>query len=491
MDNESVASATIRIETQLPIGVRRRQLSVRTFLLGVLLCIADDRPAHLTRVHRALLALGEADRWRLGVYMHYKRGPHLLTYRQIERTARLVTKVLSRQDPDGTPSELLSELSDSLLEASVGWGYKHQSSSYACDWSDVSSFSNPPLSAGGPCADPEASWGHRNANNPGTRHELFFGYFFQVATMVRDEGGRDVAELVRRMLVTSCHVDPPHAFVSVLERMSESQIAIGDVISDSGYAHRVPEHWAARLRHIGAELVTDLHPFDRGPKGTHGGAVIFNGALYCPSTPKALFDLGPLARDATKEQTQAHDQLTAELDRYRLGRISKDDSDGYHRAMCPAALGKCRCPLRPESMALSLERPEVFDPPEHPPVCCSQKTLTVGPEVAPKTAQKHPYPSKAHRHSYARRTAAERTNATIKDPATTDVNRGWCRLMGLAPITVFIACALVVRNLRVTDSTEARRENDERQMAAGKEPKTRRRRRRTLSDLVGATKTTA
>jgi hypothetical protein len=489
LDDVSVARVITRIETLLPIGVRQRQLSVRTLWLGILLCIADDRPAHLIRVHQALLALGDADRWRLGVYMRYKRGRHLLTYRQVERTARLVFEALSKPHPDGTPSELLSEFSDSLLEASVGEEYKHQSSSYACDWSDVCSFSSPPLSAGGPCADPEASWGHRNANNPGTRHELFFGYFFQVATMVADEDGGDVAELVRRMLVTSCHVDPPHAFIFVLVRMSESGIVIADVICDSGYAHRVPEHWAAPLRLIGASLVMDLHPSDRGPKGTYGGAVIFNGAFYCPSTPKALFDLGPLARDASKDQIRAHDQLTTELDRYRLGRISKEDSDGYQRVMCPAVLGKCRCPLRPESLTLSHERPEVLDPPEHPPVCCTQKTLTVGPEVAAKTAQKHPYPSKAHRYSYARRTAAERTNATIKDPARTDVSRGWCRLMGLAPITVFIACALVVRNMRVIDSFEVRREDDERRMAAGREPKTRRRRRRTLSDLVGASAT--
>jgi hypothetical protein len=471
----------------MPIGVRQRQLCVRTFLLGILLCIADDRPAHLTRVHQALLALGNEDRWRLGVYVRNKRGPHLLTYRQVERTARLVFKALSKPHVDGTPSELLSELTEQLTELSVKEEYKTKSSSLAADWSDVYSFSNPPLSKGGPCADPEASWGHRKANTPGSRDELFFGYFFQVATMVADEDGQAVPELARRMLVTSCHVDPPHAFVSVLERMSESGIDIGDVICDSGYAHRVPEHWAARVRQIGASLVMDLHPSDRGPKGTYGGAVIFNGKLYCPSTPKALFDLGPLARDATKERIQAHDQLTTELDRYRLGRISKADADGYQRVMCPAVMGKCRCPLRNESLAIPFDRPEVLEPPEHPPVCCTQKTLTVGPRVAAKTGQKHPYPSKAHRRSYARRTAAERTNATIKDPARTDVSRGWCRLMGLAPITVFVACALVVRNMRVIDSFESIRTDDERRKRAGMEPKTRRRRRKTISDLVGET----
>jgi hypothetical protein len=43
-----------RIEAMLPIGVRRRQLSVRTLLAGMCLALADGRPAHLTRVHRGV-----------------------------------------------------------------------------------------------------------------------------------------------------------------------------------------------------------------------------------------------------------------------------------------------------------------------------------------------------------------------------------------------------------------------------------------------------
>ena len=53
--------------------------------------------------------------------------------------------------------------------------------------------------------------------------------------------------------------------------------------------------------------------------------------------------------------------------------------------------------------------------------CCAQQTITVAPEVHAKTAQKHDYPSKAHRDSYARRTAAERTFSTAKDPASNDI----------------------------------------------------------------------
>ena len=36
----------------MPIGVRARQLRVRTLLAGICLAIADGRPMHLTRVHQ-------------------------------------------------------------------------------------------------------------------------------------------------------------------------------------------------------------------------------------------------------------------------------------------------------------------------------------------------------------------------------------------------------------------------------------------------------
>jgi hypothetical protein len=121
-------------------------------------------------------------------------------------------------------------------------------------------------------------------------------------------------------------------------------------------------------------------------------------------------------------------------------------------------------------MALTHDRPEILHPPEEPPTCCRQQTLTVPPNANAKTAQKHDYPSKAHRLSYGRRSAAERSNATVKDPATNDISRSWCRLTGLSSMTVMLACLFVVRNLRIVDSFEARQANDARRIAAGLPP---------------------
>ena len=169
----------------------------------------------------------------------------------------------------------------------------------------------------------------------------------------------------------------------------------------------------------------------------------------------------------------------------KLGRISRDDADGYHRVMCPAAMGKVRCPARADSMALSFERPSVTAPPASTPPCCVQATLTVPAEVNAKTKQKHDYPSAAHRRSFARRTAVERSYSTMKDPASTDVTR-WCRVMGLSAISLLLACAVVARNVRIANAFEERQCENGRRRRAGLEPKSRQRRRRTSLDLMGA-----
>ena len=110
-------------------GVRARQLLVRTLLLGMLLVLADHRPAHLTRVHHALITLPEDDQRRLGVIADWKHRPHQLTYRQTEYTFGLVAKALGKDEPGGLPPPELQAICDDLLEASVPAQFKDASSS--------------------------------------------------------------------------------------------------------------------------------------------------------------------------------------------------------------------------------------------------------------------------------------------------------------------------------------------------------------------------
>ena len=174
IDSSGVAR---QVEALLAVGVRPRQLSVRTLLTGMLLVAVHGRPAHLRRVHQALLDLDAPDQHRLAIITQWRTGPHLLTYRQVERTFGLIAAALGKPTPDGTPSETLSNVLDALLEASVQVLGEPASSSYAVDWTDLETWSGPPHKprAERPddttpgdedqddrrCADPEASWGHR------------------------------------------------------------------------------------------------------------------------------------------------------------------------------------------------------------------------------------------------------------------------------------------------------------------------------------------
>ena len=468
------------IELMLPASVRERQLKAGTLLTGMMLALADGRPAHLTRALEALTGLPEDDQKRLGVIADWKTGPHQLTYRQAGHTARLVRKALDKEQPDGAPSPDLQRVRDRLTEASIPAAFKNASTSLAADWTDAEAWARAvPAAAAGTGTDPEARWGHRNVGRTIEEGEMFFGYYATAATMVNDENSPAVPEIVRRITVCSSAHDPAAALVPVLQDMAASGTRPGDILADSGFSHRQPGTWASPLRGIGAQLVQDLHPCDRGPQGTHEGTIICNGSLYCPQTPRPLLQLIPLPPGASAAEVAAHDQQTAELARYKPGIHTAEDADGYRRHICPAAAGKIRCPLRPASLKLDRDRPEILTPPQHPQACCTQQTITAGPGVAAKTRQKHDYPSAEWRISYRRRTASERLNASIKDTATGSIDRGWIRLMGIAPLTLWLACMMAVRNQRILAAFQTRQQHHAR---AAAQPRTRKQRR----ELAGA-----
>jgi hypothetical protein len=351
------AGVADEIELLLPVGVRPRQLRIRTLLLGMLLVAAERRPMFLSNIHKALSGLPDADQHRLGIIADWKTGRHRLTYRQVERTLALLSAALSKDTPDGAPSERLQSTVDALLEASIQVCGEPASSSYALDWTDLESWARPPHSDGR-CADPDAAFGHRNTNHP-ARNDTFYGYYLQALTTVPDERGPQIPELVRRLHIAGAQHDPPQQIVPVIERMHNDGIAIADLLADSGYAYRTPAHWALPIRKLGIQLIVELHPNDRGPKGTHNGAIISNGRLYCPATPPSLLALAPLQPGADHDQTAAHDQHCAELQAYKLTPLTAPDPDGYHRASCPAAQGKLRCPLKPPSLTLPYDRPTI------------------------------------------------------------------------------------------------------------------------------------
>ena len=341
-------------------------------MVGILVALAEGRPAQLTRVLGSLSALPEADQARLGVVADGGRAPwpHLPPG---GAHGPVGGPLAEKTGPDGQPSAALAGFSAALLEASVPERAKSAPTCLAVDWTDMESFACPPVPDVRPSADPEASWGHRRGHGPGQKDELFFGYYLSAATMVNDENGPALPELVRRATLSSCHVDPVPAFVPALEDLAASGAALGDVLADSGYAHRVAEHWALPLRAAGANIVTDLHPADRGPRGTLRRGHLRQRQPVLPGHAPGPARPGAPGPGRQSPEIAVHDQATAELAHYKLGRLGAEDKDGYHRVSCPAVMGKLRCPRRPASMTLSHERPTVLSPPEQPPAAVGKR----------------------------------------------------------------------------------------------------------------------
>ena len=490
-----------RLEALMPTAGPSRQLPVRTVLCGVVLAIARTKVAHLASVHRLLSDLPLPDQLRLRVAVHQETGIRQATYRQFEHAFSLLVAPI---DPSPVPSfrrvatnerashlvslrrdldialrqALLDELVDALVEASIPETDRY-GSSVAVDWTDHETWARPrarddPI----PCADPDAAWGHAKRNAPGARDGLFFGYYAQVVVTVTDEGQRPQPELIRRVVVKGANCEPVAELCDCLARMA-SGVMVGDVLADAGYSFKCG--FAPAIHALGAVPVMELHPFDRGPKGTFAGATLANGSLYCPMVPELLTGLGPLARNATDDGAAIHQRQAAELDRYRFVAHTRRDADGFQRFCCPAEAGKVRCPHVPASLAGDFSHPTIVDAPDPVPPCCSKRTITVPPTVNAKTRQKHPYPSAAFVDSYARRTGAERAFSGLSDPAGEGIRRGWCRLLGTAKNALAYALGAIAHNIRILWSKE--RSQTAQPSATG--PRSRRRERRGTRLVLG------
>ena len=354
----------------------------------------------------------------------------------MERTFGLLVGVVAKEDPDGTPTDALGGFLDDLVEASIAAEYKEATRALAVDWTDVESFARPPAQEGGPTRRSRSQLGTpaRQRSGPTPRAVLW------LLSRARHHGAR-------RAWVGGARTGAPDGPQQLSRR---SRARLRPCPREHGGLGGRPRRRAQRLGLLAPDSGA-LGPAPARPRGgaRHGSAsprpwharaptkVPSVGTAPCiapppppASSPSSRWPAGRTQR-RSRPTTPAAPSWTVTASPSSTPTTRTDITASC--APPPRASSVVRA--RPESMALSHGRPEILAPPEHAPLCCVQVSITVPPSVNAKTRQKHPYPSQAHRLSYARRSAAERANATIKDPASNDVAPGWCRLMGLVPMT--------------------------------------------------------
>ena len=317
------ARVAARIEALLPIGVRHRQLPVRTLLLGMLLVLADHRPAHLTRVHDALTSLPGTDQARLGVIAGWKTRPapahlppdraHLRPRRQGTGKRHPRRRPLPAADPHlRRPARSQHPRRAQEHHPGAGRGLERPGNLL------------PPAISGQPgLRRPRSVLGTPQGRRPRPAQRAVL----RVLPLRRHDGaGRTRAARPRAGPPDDPDLLPPGPGPGPgpgpAARMPRTASRSATCSPTPATLTAPPTAGPSRCAPPAPALIQDLHPDDRGPQGTHHGAIISNGTLYCPATPRPLLELGPLARDATPDQTTAHDQQTAETARYKLGKIT-------------------------------------------------------------------------------------------------------------------------------------------------------------------------
>ena len=338
----------------MPKGGRPRQLCSRTVLLGVMLALDSGRPAHLEAAHRALSWLSVPDQLALQVIGGGRR--HVATYRQFEDTFSVMCRLI---DPSPVPSfqgvaeparrahlrswragvdekaasERLHRLVDALLEASVPEAYKRASSSLAVDWTDHETWA-----------------GHGQERTPSRRTTPMRHGDMPSATRLGQKTACSSATTPRwrrwspTRAVTCPRARPPNRLAA--PRLDPSAVMAepcphgrsdraGDVFADCGYSI-VSRELGAALRRAGASLVMDLHPNDRGIRGTFEGAISANGQLYCPKTPCLLPASGRFAGVRERGDGRLRPTLCRARPDTGSPRSTAPDGDGYQRVCCPA-----------------------------------------------------------------------------------------------------------------------------------------------------------
>ncbi|HUY42255.1 MAG TPA: hypothetical protein VMU98_00675 [Acidimicrobiales bacterium] len=248
-------------------------------------------------------------------------------------------------------------------------------------------------------------------------------------------------------------IDPGGTALRVLAGARSRGFAPGPLGVDRAYSGAFATNFHLPARAMGYELVIDYRVDQLGRQANSQGAVLVEGAWYCPGMPEVLvnatIDLrsGAIDADTYRQRVDARRA-------YALRRKSGPDADGYERFMCPAqgARPKVRCQLRPASLALVGAR--TVNPPTSPPLLCSQHAITIAPDVAARYAQSLAYGSEEWaRHCATLRNTIEGWNGFVKDPAHEALSQpARRRVRGIAAQGVFVTLLIVAANLRKIDT---------------------------------------
>src|SRR5579875_3638055 len=242
---------------------------------------------------------------------------------------------------------------------------------------------------------------------------------------------------------------PAQKGVKLLRGLRRRGWPAGHLGADRGYTQCLAEEFHLPVRALGYSLVMDYKVGDLGRQAADQGAVMVEGAFYCPAMPEDLVSASADRRAGRTDEVTFRSRIEAR-EKWRLVRKEGPDKDGYERWACPAQGPRPHlcCPLRPAEK--SLGKVPVLSPPEVPPRVCTQSAITVAPDVGARWRQDLAFGTEEWARAYATyRNTIEGLNGYAKDPAHEALAEpGRRRVRGIAAQSVFVTLLLMAANFR-------------------------------------------
>jgi hypothetical protein len=465
---------------------RPRALKVRALFVVLLLLAMDDRPLLLKAATKVLFSkLAGPWRAKLGINGDASgRKAFLARYRQVRYLFHLVLSVI---DPSVEPKDrvlpleelaarrknlseaevdarqkALEKLVADLLEASVKVCSPEELASFdgsaGLDATPVPLWSRGPSARRGTCAsDPDGGWyiregDHREGSGPDGKalRKIYWALEATVVTMGRPPGTVPASpNLVLGASLGRPGEDPGGSGARLLAQVRSRGWPAGLLGADRGYTQCRPEHFHLPVRSLGYSLVMDYKAAELGRQANSQGAVMVDGAFYCPAMPEELITVS-----ADKRAGQLDDAMykarTEARAAWRLVHKQGPDADGYERFACPAQGEHPRlcCPLRPQANALG--KVPVLSPPPEPPKVCTQSAVTIAPDIGARHRQDLAFGSEDWARTYAAyRNTIEGWNGYVKDTAHEALAApGRRRVRGIAAQSIFVTLLLMAGNFR-------------------------------------------
>ena len=477
-----------QMEAQLsrPTG-RRRSLPVRSLLVALLCLAIDDRPLHLKAATRLLFAgLDEPWRKKLGIVASATDEASLLArYRQVRYLFHRIVSVL---DPSLEPKNrvlalneldkgrkhlssdevslrrrrLVSFIND-LLTASVqvcsDAELRGFDGSVGLDATPVPLWSRGPSQRNRTCAsDPDGGWyvregDHREPDGPKAKKLRKIWWALEATIVTMGRAPRSVP-LHPNLAIGLClgrpGEDPAGMGSALLAEVRRRGWPAGYLGADRGYTQGLPERFHLPARLLGYALVMDYKDKELGRQANSHGAVLIEGAFYCPAMPEVLVTSSADRRAGEIDEATYKARIAARA-AWRLVRKAGPDKDGYERFSCPGTGNHAHvcCPAR-EGAKKALGKVPVLSLPEPPPKICTQETITIAPDLGARWRQDLAFGSERWASTYASyRNTIEGLNGFAKDPAHEALGAaGRRRVRGIAAQSIFVALLLMAANFR-------------------------------------------